>query len=327
MNYCSINDLNTFILRNLHKFPHDIDVVVGIPRSGMLPANLIALYLNKPYTDIDSFIEGKTYKCGERGAFVENVGSNRILVVDDSICKGGAINKAKQKLAPLSGGYSFIYAAIIAAKEATSLVDVYCEIVDVPRCFQWNILHHPYVIPNSCFDIDGVLCEDPPYDDDGLQYTRYIENAIPKYIPTVEINTLVTCRLEKYRESTEKWLKQNNVKYQKLVMLNMKTKQERVKWGKHGKFKGKIYAESPTFIFVESSMRQAIDIVKTSRKPVFCTETFSLLSYNDYRSDFGKIYDRLYIKLRNLASCLLRKIKSKAQNYNYENQDCIYARQ
>ena len=35
----------------------NVDLVVGIPRSGMLPANLIAMYLNKPFTDINSFLE------------------------------------------------------------------------------------------------------------------------------------------------------------------------------------------------------------------------------------------------------------------------------
>ena len=39
--YKSFSDLNSAIIRNLHKFPHDIDIVVGIPRSGMLPANLV----------------------------------------------------------------------------------------------------------------------------------------------------------------------------------------------------------------------------------------------------------------------------------------------
>lgn len=53
--YRSIVDMNNIIVKNLQKLPHDIDLVVGIPRSGMLPANLIALYLNKPFTDIDSF--------------------------------------------------------------------------------------------------------------------------------------------------------------------------------------------------------------------------------------------------------------------------------
>jgi len=56
MYYRSINDLNNIILQRLHILPKDFDLIVGVPRSGMLPANLLALYLNKPYTDLHSFI-------------------------------------------------------------------------------------------------------------------------------------------------------------------------------------------------------------------------------------------------------------------------------
>ena len=52
MNYRSISDLNNVILQRLHILPRDFDLIVGVPRSGMMPANLLALYLNKPFTDI-----------------------------------------------------------------------------------------------------------------------------------------------------------------------------------------------------------------------------------------------------------------------------------
>ena len=58
MNYRTFSDLNELIIRRLYILPKDIDLIVGIPRSGMVPANLIALYLNKSLTDLDSFING-----------------------------------------------------------------------------------------------------------------------------------------------------------------------------------------------------------------------------------------------------------------------------
>lgn len=72
MNYRSIKDLNETILRELHVIPRDIDLIVGVPRSGMMPANLMALYLNLPYTDIHSFINGYIYKLGARRQFFDN---------------------------------------------------------------------------------------------------------------------------------------------------------------------------------------------------------------------------------------------------------------
>jgi len=73
MNYRSINDLNNTILKQLHLIPRDIDLVVGVPRSGMLPANLLALYLNLPYTDIHSFMKGFIYKSGARKQFFNEI--------------------------------------------------------------------------------------------------------------------------------------------------------------------------------------------------------------------------------------------------------------
>ena len=44
MYYRNIADLNRVILKRLNILPRDFDLIVGIPRSGMLPANLLALY-------------------------------------------------------------------------------------------------------------------------------------------------------------------------------------------------------------------------------------------------------------------------------------------
>jgi hypothetical protein len=100
INYRSISNLNETLIKNLYKFPHDVSLIVGIPRSGMLPANLLALYLNKPFTDIDSFIEGRVYHCGERGAVIHKNEAEKVLIVDDSIASGNALNKVKEKLRP-----------------------------------------------------------------------------------------------------------------------------------------------------------------------------------------------------------------------------------
>ena len=44
MNYRNIDDLNHCILQHLSILPRDFDLIVGVPRSGMFPANLLALY-------------------------------------------------------------------------------------------------------------------------------------------------------------------------------------------------------------------------------------------------------------------------------------------
>ena len=100
MNFITMEQLNRCIYQNIKKIPKDIDLVVGIPRSGSLVANLLALYLNLPYTDIDSYVEkgtlrtGNTRKCEGWVQRVEQAG--KVLVVDDSISSGRAVKEAKR---------------------------------------------------------------------------------------------------------------------------------------------------------------------------------------------------------------------------------------
>ena len=306
INYRSVTDLNKAIISNLHKFPHDVDLIVGIPRSGMLPTNLLALYLNKPYTDIDSFVEGRVYDAGYRQKFINHTQTNKVLVVDDSVLGGWALRKAKGKLQKFEGQYEFIYSVVYSTKDSRDLVDIYCEIVDRPRTFQWNFFHHPEFIPRSCFDIDGVLCEDPPIDDDGEIYSNYLANAPVKYLPSLEIDTLVSCRLEKYRHITERWLSKNGVKYKRLILLDMKTKEERIKWGKHGEYKARVYKESDNILFVESSLKQAKIIARISHKPVFCTETFEMIYIKGLKKWIQELAHSFHVILRKIKNrCLL----------------------
>lgn len=278
MNYRTISDLNRLILKRLYILPRDFDLVVGIPRSGMFPANLIALYLGKPYTDLDSFINGHIYKSGERGEFFDIKAFRKVLVVDDSIASGSALAKCKDKLEPLTNSFDFEYCAIYVTPEKRDLVEYYFELLPQPRIFQWNILHHT-ILEKSCFDIDGVLCVDPSDDvnDDGEKYVYFLLNAPVLYVPGCKIGTIVTSRLEKYRPQTEEWLRKNGVKYNKLVMSNFKTIEERQKANSHAAHKAKEYAAVGYSLFIESSLNQAIEINKITGKPVLCTENFEMI--------------------------------------------------
>lgn len=297
--YRSINNMNDCILRNLNKFPHDVDLIVGIPRSGMLPANLLALYLNKPYTDINSFLEGRIYECGDRGNVKSPI--QKILIIDDSFGTGKAYWKTKSRLEKKikAQQYKFFFGAIYTSSAGKDILDLWCEVINGPRVFQWNLFHHD-ILKKSCFDIDGVLCPNPPVDDDGPQYLNYIKNAPPLYTPMVKIDTLVSCRLEKYRVETETWLKKHNIKYKKLIMLNLQSKEERIKWGKHGEYKAKIYKKTSNDLFVESSLAEARIIKKIACKDVFCTETFEMLNADHFSEKTVNFINKITQHLINL---------------------------
>lgn len=280
MRYVTIAELSDIVRQNLWKIPHDIDLVVGIPRSGMLPANMIALFMNTRLTDIDSFVEsGKVFGYGmSRGEFIKGKEIKKILVVDDSICSGASLADAKKKLDAITRrDYEYLFCAPIATSVGAKMVDLAFEIIDDDRVFEWNIFHHSVLI-NACIDIDGVLCVDPTEDDDGEKYQSFLQTAKPLFTPTCKINTLISCRLEKYRSLTEEWLKRNNIIYNQLIMLDFPNKAARLAWNKHGEYKGEYYKQrEDCTLFIESSCRQAKTIVEVSGKTVYCVETNTLM--------------------------------------------------
>jgi len=278
MNYRNIRDLNNIILKRLSIIPRDFDLIVGVPRSGMLPANLLSLYLNRPYTDLHSFLNGHIYKAGARGQFFDIKQFKKILVVDDSIASGAALKECRENLKELESQFDIKYCAVYVIPGKEKTVDYYFETVPLPRYFQWNILNHT-TLEKACFDIDGVLCADPlpEQNDDGEKYIDFILNAPPLFIPGSKIGTIVTSRLEKYRSQTETWLKANNIKYNDLVMLDLPDMAARQKANNHGTHKAKAYASKPYVLFVESEYGQAIEINRITKKPVLCTENFEMI--------------------------------------------------
>ena len=183
-----------------------------------------------------------------------------------------------------SNKYEFKFMAVYAAPEAVFLPDYYLEVLSHPRMFQWNYMNHPYH-SKAAFDIDGVLCVDPTEEenDDGENYVRFLKNARALYIPKFKISALVTSRLEKYRKYTEVWLHNNGVMYDKLYMLDLPSKEERIRRNAYASFKSEVYEGlKDCSLFYESNRLQAVEIAKKTGKLVFCVETDELFGVNNF---------------------------------------------
>jgi len=281
MYYRSITDLNRLILSKIDRIPADTQLVVGIPRSGMVPAIIIAQALNLPYTDLQSFIDGKMYTSPHDFTEITPERYKNILIVDDSVASGNAITKARAMLQNLESLFNLKYCAIYIVPVKVKMVDIYFETLALPQVFQWNVFHHT-VLEKACFDIDGVLCEDPTLgqDDDGPLYRDFLINAKPLYIPECKIGTIVTSRLEKYRKETEEWLQKHNIRYNQLVMYNPgKTKKS--DYIHPAALKASVYKSLNYFLFIESSYYQARKINQITGKPVLCTEIFEMITESE----------------------------------------------
>jgi uncharacterized HAD superfamily protein/hypoxanthine phosphoribosyltransferase len=270
-------DLNNTILRNISKIPQNVDLIVGIPRSGLMVASIIALYRNLPLTSLDDFLDGNLFTPGitkPKNGWIKNVHEARkILIVEDSVNSGASIQKAKNLIKEKSDcADKCIYLAAYVKKSTIKLVDLYFEVLELPRIFQWNFLQHVY-LSQCCFDIDGVLCDDPSPDqnDDGPNYRDFLLHAPLKLYPQRQVKYLVSSRLEKYRPETENWLKENHISYGELILMNLPSAEERRRLGNHAEFKAEQYRKhSDAVLFIESDDIQAQKIFQLTNKPVFC---------------------------------------------------------
>jgi orotate phosphoribosyltransferase len=292
INFVTVNEMNKDVIDSLVNIPHDVDLIVGVPRSGMLVASIIAAQLNKPMMDINSYCNNMECSVGKTTNITVKRMSEikKVLIVEDSVLLGVSINEVKKRIeqAGLETVREHIYYAVYVSRLHKSyiFVDYYARMLD-NRIFEWNLMHHPE-LNHMCFDIDGVLCEDPTREqnDDGEKYLDFLKNARPKYVPTRKIGCLVTSRLEKYRNVTESWLQSQGIEYDKLIMCPLKTIEERQRYWNHAAQKAIVYAQlTGSELFVESEKWEAIEIARRTMKPVFCTENQQLYSPVDFPKD------------------------------------------
>lgn len=275
MNFISYANLSEDIKNNLHKLHgKEIDLVVGIPRSGMIPAYMIALYLNVNCIDLagfcknESLIHGRTRRNGKPLAKAWD--AKKILLVDDSIMSGESMRSVAKEL-PTELSKKTIKLAIYSTSKARPEVDIYFKHVAWPRVFEWNIYHHN-ILSRSCVSIDGVLCTNPTkaQNNDDTKYMEFLLNAKPLILPSGRIHSIITSRLEKYRKETESWLKKYNIEYEHLIMPSPPNSKDHQQPNKHTTHKIKYYNESNLDFFLEGDPCQAINIANATGKPVFC---------------------------------------------------------
>lgn len=277
MIYKSYQDLSDAIRRNLWKIPQDVDIIVGIPRSGMIAALMVAELLGRRCASLDDFLDGNIMSCGDRQTLLGRGRPGKVLVIDDTVNTGAAIVRARKMLVTMTGPYDILFGCVFArGRDAKALVNIWMEDIYVPGerwyLYEWNIMHHhAHKTQAMMWDIDGVLCQDPPSERDTKAYEYYLEHAVPMVVPTTPIGAIVTYRLEKYRDITERWLKRHGIQYNDLIMFQADSREERNATSYPGRYKAHQYKKSDwATLFVESDREQAARICELSGKPVFC---------------------------------------------------------
>jgi uncharacterized HAD superfamily protein/hypoxanthine phosphoribosyltransferase len=286
MNFISLDQFYKDIVTWERQLPY-FDAVCGVPRSGLLPASIIALRRNIRLVDLNSLLQDPDNAI--QNAPIRQLNpiiqynkpfGNKLLVVDDSASNQtttiSAIRESLKDCTNLDVSYAAVYRA-----SSASTVDHYFKEVSLPRMFGWNWFRH-WELQFALLDIDGVLCEDwalKQEQDDDPVYLNHLMNVKPLYIPDVPVLGLVTSRLSRYRELTETWLKKHQVMYRKLHMHPATTPEQRRRMNDHAQRKADVYIRTTEAnLFVESDMRQAQRIFELTKKPVLCIDTMTCLS-------------------------------------------------
>jgi adenine/guanine phosphoribosyltransferase-like PRPP-binding protein len=186
------------------------DLIVAIPRSGLPVGSIIALRRGIPLATPDAG-PWQSSLMGERAV-------RSILLVDDSVKSGESFAAARAQVAGRYPDAVIATAALIASRDSAGLADHAGVIIEPPRVFEWNFLHSKKFA--TAFDFDGVLCEDPEYGlaKDDARYRAWMKTAVPRFIPSYEIDAIVSNRPEHARKETEAWLREHGVRWKELYL-------------------------------------------------------------------------------------------------------------
>lgn len=297
IHFKSYADLNSDINKNFDKISGDWDLVVGVPRSGMIPAYIISLALNINCTDIASLVSNLPLKRGVTRSLKKSIthpwDAKRILLVDDSILSGESLRKEMESI-PFFLKNRVTTLAIYSNKPVRKDIDIVLEFVPLPRVFEWNIFHHK-IVEGACVSLEGVI---------SIEKISNKSLMKPRYLPSGKINTIVSCRPESQREEVIAWLGMNGVSFSNLVMVDDDVGFDGLDDFSKSKIKSDAFKSSSAFLYVEGDSEQAKMISKESNKPVYCQSSSQIYNpgvsfeYKEMKA-LGKL---LIWKLLNLRS-------------------------
>ena len=277
MRYRSIADMTDLIRRSLHLVPSDVDLIVGVPRSGILPAITLALLLNLRFADFDSLCEGRLQGAGSTKPgtrLIANLSEARhVLVVDDSLNRGYAMREVREKLARAGVTARVSLAAIYVVPDGVEEVDIAFEVLPLPRIFEWNFFHHTY-LSRACISVEGVLCPVPSEAErqSATGYAAFLETAPALCRPTQTAACLLSTQPESCRPALEAWLARHGIGCERLVMLDCAGQPAAAE------IKGRFYREAREMLLVEEDPAQSAAIAQIAGKPVFCTDLQEMVS-------------------------------------------------
>lgn len=257
--------------------PADTSLIVGVARSGLTVACMVAEFLHRPIAAIRQN-QNDIVEVGSGWRLTGNTtASGPVVVIDDTALTGNSL----KHVMPLARAKwpNVLSAVLYCSPSAKQKPNIWVRDLPWPHLLEWN-LFNSIISPHCATDFDGILCHDPQTpadDDDGPRYERFLRDTKPLYLTRkVAVPMIVTARVEKYRPHTEEWLRRYGVSCNELVMAPWPTSAERrrhdmaaFKAEHYKRFLKRRHSLKPP-LFIESDQHQAARIAEMSGGYVVC---------------------------------------------------------
>jgi hypothetical protein len=228
--------------------PTDIDAIVAIPRSGMIPASIIACMLHLPLMTI---VDNQIVPCGHGHRLCDpNPQGQRLAFVDDTLAGGSAYRHLVDTgLLKHPDLFAVVYSSVPEGDH------IFVRHVPFPHLLEWNLFNSCY-LPSIATDMDGVLCHNPPY------------GTVPLYLPRRQaIKAVITARPAPQRFETMRWLESKCVQYERLYMWPRDTMAEDQR--ELASWKAAMVRESGAEWYIESEPGLS-DLIRSNGVRVLC---------------------------------------------------------
>jgi orotate phosphoribosyltransferase len=247
--------------------PKNFDVIIGIPRGGLLIANVLACKLNTALSTPNEFINGNVWYSTNSNV-IQPKKYSRLLLIEDSIRSGHLLQQEYRRLKTHNPSLDIKCGSLFINKDQTkSNIDYYLTYQKDEEPIEWNMPTSFNMDCNVAVDLDGILCRDDNQEE-------------PLYIPSFTVKAIITGRPEKERYETEAWLKRNNVHYKKLIMYDGTVENKTQK--EVSKYKARNIIDINAAFYWESDVKEAALIANQAVIPVYCPSAHKIISPKNF---------------------------------------------
>jgi hypothetical protein len=244
-----------------------IELVVGVTRSGLVPASIVAARLHRPLMTASHL--GRLVDVSQGKRFTGHGAETRhVLVLDGTAALAGTIGDVTPLIRKRFPRAQITRAVVYAHPHGQHEVDLFWAELAGAHFLEWNWQNAGH--GEHCgFDFDGILCRDTTPGE--MRLTDIPPLYLPRRLP---VPLIASGRGEECREASQSWLTRHGVRWERLEL-----RPAHVPFEAHtiALWKADVFASSGCTLFAESDPIQARLINERTGKPVLCPELGQVL--------------------------------------------------